>query len=145
MPLVLHFNRLGDWPGIEEREPILRRAALAALESQGERDGEVSYTFLSAEEIRDLNRDYLQRDRSTDVIAFDLGEGPSLLGDVYISPEVAAANAAEHGEIEEHEILRLVVHGSLHVAGLDHPEGPERETAPMFALQEELLRSLVDE
>ena len=144
MPLVLHFNRLGDWPGLAEHEPILRRAALAALESQGERSGEVSYTFLSAEQIRDLNRDYLQRDRSTDVIAFDLGEGLSLLGDVYISPEVAAANAAEHGEVEQREILRLVVHGSLHVAGLDHPEGPGRETAPMFALQEELLRSIVD-
>jgi len=144
MPLVLHFNRLGDWPGLEEREPILRRAALAALESQGERDGEVSYTFLSADQIRALNRDYLERDRSTDVIAFDLGEGRSLLGDVYISPEVASANAAEHGEVEQNEILRLVVHGSLHVAGLDHPEGPEREAAPMFALQEELLRSIVD-
>lgn len=144
MPLVLHFNRLGDWPGLEEREPILRRAALAALESQGERDGEVSYTFLSAEEIRALNRDYLEHDRPTDVIAFDLGEGRSLLGDVYISPEVAAANAAEHGEVEQNEILRLVVHGSLHVVGLDHPEGPEKDTAPMFTLQEELLRSIVD-
>ena len=144
MPLTLHFNRLGDWPGLEEREPILRRAALAALESQGEREGEVSYTFISAEEIRALNRDYLEHDRSTDVIAFELGEGLSLLGDVYISPEVAAANAAEHGEVEQREILRLVVHGSLHVAGLDHPEGPGRETAPMFALQEELLRSIVD-
>lgn len=144
MPLVLHFNRLEDWPGLEEREPTLIRAALAAFASQGDFDGEVSYTFLSASEIRILNRDYLERDRSTDVIAFELGEGSTLLGDVYISPEVAAANAAEHGEFEQNEILRLVVHGSLHVAGLDHPEGPERETAPMFILQEELLRSIVD-
>lgn len=144
MPLVLHFNRLEEWPGLEEREPTLIRAALAAFASQGDFDGEVSYTFLSASEIRILNRDYLERDRSTDVIAFELGEGSTLLGDVYISPEVAAANAAEHGEFEQNEILRLVVHGSLHVAGLDHPEGPERETAPMFILQEELLRSIVD-
>lgn len=144
MPLVLHFNRLEEWPGLEEREPTLIRAALAAFASQGDFDGEVSYTFLSASEIRILNRDYLERDRSTDVIAFELGEGSTLLGDVYISPEVAAANAAEHGEFEQNEILRLVVHGSLHVAGLDHPEGPGRETAPMFILQEELLRSIVD-
>jgi len=144
MPLVLHFNRLDEWPGLEECEPILRRAALAAFESQGEHDGEVSYTFVSTQEIRVLNRDYLERDGSTDVIAFELGEGSSLVGDIYISPEVAAANAVEHGELEQTEILRLVVHGSLHVAGLDHPEGPERETAAMFALQEELLRSIED-
>ena len=93
MPLVLHFNRLDEWPVLEAFEPNLRRAALAAFESQGKRDGEVSYTFLSLQEIRILNRDYLDRDRSTDVIAFELGEGGSLMGDVYISPEVAAANA----------------------------------------------------
>ena len=144
MPLVLHFNRLGDWPAIRDGEPLFRRAALASLESRGEREGEVSYTFVSVEEIRQLNRDYLDRDRPTDVVAFDLGDGPSLLGDVYISPEVAASNAADHGEVEQQEILRLVIHGSLHVIGLDHPEGPKRESAPMFVLQEELLRSLTD-
>ena len=144
MPPDLHFNRLADWPGLDAREPMLRRAALAALQSHGERTGEVSYTFVSADEMRDLNREYLEGDGATDVIAFELGDGPSLLGDVYISPEVATENAARLGESERHEILRLVVHGSLHVIGLDHPEGPERETTPMFALQEELLRCLAD-
>lgn len=104
----------------------------------------MSYTFVSADEIRDLNREYLDRDGTTDVIAFDLGDGHSLLGDVYISPEVAIENASRLGVSEHREILRLVVHGSLHVIGLDHPEGLDRETAPMFALQEELLRSLAD-
>jgi len=144
MPPVLHFNRLGDWPALRDDEPLFRQAALASLESRGEREGEVSYTFVSVEEIRELNRDYLDRDRPTDVIAFDLGDGSGLLGDVYISPEVAASNAVEHGEVEQLEVLRLVVHGSLHVIGLDHPEGRKRESAPMFVLQEELLRSLTD-
>lgn len=142
MPPVLHFNRLGEWPGLESLEPRLRQAARAALASMGDREGEVSYTFLSADEIQALNRDYLERDRPTDVIAFELGEGQDLLGDVYISPEVAASNAADHGDTAHGEIIRLVVHGSLHVIGLDHPEGPERDAAPMFVLQEELLRSL---
>lgn len=144
MPPELHLNRLGEWPAVRDSESLLRRAALAALESRGKKSGEVSYTFVSAEEIRGLNRDYLQRDHPTDVIAFDLGDGGDLLGDVYISPEVAAANAADHGETAQREMVRLVVHGSLHVIGLDHPEGPERESAPMFVLQEELLRSLTD-
>jgi probable rRNA maturation factor len=144
MPLVLHFNKLGDWPGLAGDETRLRQAALAALESLGSRDGEVSFTFVSADEIRVLNREYLDRDGATDVIAFDLGEGPALLGDVYISPEVAVLNAAEHGESERQELLRLVIHGSLHVIGLAHPEGPGRDSAPMFVMQEELLRSLTD-
>jgi probable rRNA maturation factor len=144
MAPVLHFNRLGDWPGLAGEEALLRQAAVAALESDGAREGEVSFTLVSADEIRALNRDYLGRDWPTDVIAFDLGDGPSLLGDVYISPEIAALNAAEHGEPERREILRLVIHGSLHVIGLDHPEGPERDSAPMLVAQEELLRSLAD-
>jgi probable rRNA maturation factor len=144
MPPDLHFNRLEDWPALRDGEDLFRRAALASLESGGSREGEVSYTFVSAEEIRALNRDYLARDRPTDVIAFDLGDGQNLLGDVYISPEVAAANAVEHGQTERQETLRLVVHGSLHVIGLDHPDGPGRTSAPMFVLQEELLRSLAD-
>ncbi len=143
MPPILHFNRISDWPPLRGQEGLLGRAARAALESRGERAGEVSYTFVSVAEIQALNRDYLERDRPTDVIAFELGGG-DLFGDVYISPEVAAANAAEHGEATEHEILRLVIHGSLHVIGLDHPEGPDRKTAQMFVLQEELLRGILD-
>jgi probable rRNA maturation factor len=142
MPPVLYFNQLEDWPRIAGDEALFRRAALAALESCGEREGEISFTFVSADAIRALNREYMGRDRPTDVIAFDLEGGSSLLGDVYISPEVAALNAAEHGEAERREILRLVIHGSLHVIGLDHPEGPGRDSSPMFVTQEELLRSL---
>ena len=84
MPPVLHFNQLADWPTLAGDEALLRRAALAALESRGERTGEVSFTFVSADEIRALNREYLDRDWPTDVIAFELADGPSLLGDVYI-------------------------------------------------------------
>jgi probable rRNA maturation factor len=123
---------------------MLRRAALAALEYDGPRDGEASFTFVSLREIRALNHDYLAREEVTDVIAFELGEEGRLLGDVYISPEVATMNAADRDESGEREILRLVVHGSLHLIGLDHPEGPDREASEMFVLQEELLRSLMD-
>jgi len=144
MTLVVYLNRLEEWPGLEDAEPMLRRAAVAALEYDGPREGEVSFTFVSVGEIRTLNRDYMLRDTATDVIAFALGEEGRLLGDVYISPEVATTNAADRGESEEREVLRLVVHGSLHVIGLDHPDGPDRESSEMFGLQEQLLRSLAD-
>lgn len=141
MSLCLHFNRLGEWPDLQELEEALREASVAALTARGEVAGEVSFTFVSIREIRELNRRYLDRDRPTDVIAFELGQG-ELLGDVYIAPEVAASQAEDHGESFTREITRLVIHGALHVIGLDHPDGTDRESAPMFALQEELLRSL---
>ncbi len=144
MTPVVHLNRLEEWPGLESAEPMLRRAALAALEHDGPQDGEASFTFVSLGEIRALNREYLGRDAATDVIAFNLGEEGRLLGDVYISTEVATMNAADTDESREREILRLVVHGSLHLIGLDHPEGPDREASEMFTVQEELLRSLTD-
>jgi len=145
MPVDLHFNRLEDWAFLKDREGLLERAARLALASGGSQGGEVSFTFVSAEEIRELNREYLGRDRPTDVIAFNLGQETSLLGDVYVSPEVAALNAADLGEDPLREILRLVVHGSLHVIGFDHPEGAGRDASPMFVLQEELLHALSDE
>jgi probable rRNA maturation factor len=144
MAIVLHFNRLDEWPDLRDQEARLRRAARAALRSRGREEGEVSYTFVTVDEIRSLNREYLGRDLPTDVIAFDLGDGSSLLGDIYLSPEVAAENATAHGEEEGREVLRLVVHGSLHVTGMEHPEGENRMSGPMFVLQEELLRSLAE-
>ncbi len=141
MTVFLYFNRLEEGPH-SELEPLLRRAAEAALRSGGARDGEVSVTFVTPEQMRALNRRYLSREGSTDVIAFDLSDGESLLGDVYICPQVASTNAADRGEDERRELLRLVIHGTLHVLGHDHPEDAARESSHMFALQEELLRGL---
>ena len=130
--LLILTNRLSDWPVSPDLESKLVRASERALLVDGPREGEVSFTFLSKPEIASLNRRYLGHDRPTDVIAFELGEGASLVGDVYISPEVAAENAADRGEDPETELI-------------EHPEGPDRETSPMYALQEELLRRLADD
>jgi probable rRNA maturation factor len=61
---------------------------------------------------------------------------------VYVAPEVAARTAAELGISEEEELVRLVVHGILHLLGHDHPEGDDRYASPMFRLQEELVGRL---
>lgn len=107
---------------------------------------EVSITLLDDEAIRTLNRDYLERDRVTDVIAFSLGEkGGPVLGDVYVGCEQAGRQAAELGVRADEELVRLAVHGTLHVLGHDHPEGPERLDSPMFALQERIVRRVLDE
>ena len=142
MSLSLAANRISEWPLPPGFESLMLTAAGAALEAEGPRAGEVSITLVDESEIRALNHEYLGHDRPTDVISFELGDGGNLIGDVYICPEIAARNADERGERLDTEVLRLVIHGCLHLIGLDHPQGPGRETSPMFALQEELLRAL---
>ena len=119
------------------------RAALAALESgAGATTGELSISFVDDAQIAELNARWLDRAGPTDVIAFSLGDPGSVLGDVYISVETARVNAAEREIAPGEELLRLVLHGTLHVLGHDHPEGAGRESSDMYLLQEELLRGL---
>jgi probable rRNA maturation factor len=93
--------------------------------------------------MRELNRRYLGKDRPTDVIAFTLGEGGDLVGDVYLGVGQARRQADELGIPLGEELARLAIHGTLHVLGHDHPEGPDRELSPMFELQERLLREVL--
>jgi probable rRNA maturation factor len=106
---------------------------------------EISVTLLNDDEISRLNRDYLGHEGPTDVITFPL-EGPvvTVVGDVYIGVEQAARQADELGISIRDELLRLAVHGTLHVLGNDHPTGDDRETASMYLRQEELLRLFED-
>lgn len=141
--IAVHLNRVDAWDALRGLDEALLAAAHAALDSSDHpAEGEVSITFVADDEMRELNRTYLGRDRPTDVIAFELGEPDRLLGDVYISPEQALRAAAEEGEWPRTEFIRLVVHGTLHVLGHDHPEGADRWESPMFELQERLVHGL---
>lgn len=116
----------------------------AVLASQGVTDAEISLTLLDDAEIGDLNLRYLGKDRPTDVIAFPLeGPGRGVVGDVYVGVEQALRQARELGVDPREELVRLTVHGVLHVLGHDHPEGPEREDSDMFQLQERLVAQLL--
>jgi probable rRNA maturation factor len=93
----------------------------------------VDITLLSAADMRRLNRRATGRRGLTDVIAYALPQPDgTLLGDVYICPEAAAH--------EDHELIRLAVHGTLHVLGYDHPEGPGRTRGAMWRRQERYVR-----
>lgn len=107
------------------------------------RGGEVSLTLVDDDAIRAINRDFLGKDRVTDVIAFSLGEGGQLLGDVYVGVEQADRQAVELGVDPAEELVRLAVHGTLHVLGHDHPEGEERDRSPMYEFQERLVRDIL--
>jgi probable rRNA maturation factor len=91
----------------------------------------VSVTFVTASQMKRLNRVYRKKDRPTDVLSFNMDEG-KLLGDVIICPQVAKRNAREYGTSYRAEIARLAVHGFLHLLGYDHGK-------KMFNIQDRVL------
>jgi probable rRNA maturation factor len=125
-----------------ERVAAIARSALVA---EGVRDALVSVTFLGRSRIAALNRAHLGHGGATDVISFGFTRASKrdpVIGDVYICPDVARANAASRRIPVREELTRLIVHGVLHVLGHDHPEGDEREESPMWRRQEALVRRL---
>ena len=128
------------------RIPVSRARVVAAvratLRSQRARSVMLSIAFVSDRAIRALNKRHLRRDRVTDVIAFGFRRrtpADPIVGDVYIAPGVARAAAKANGVSVREEILRLVVHGTLHVLGHDHPESEARTRSPMWRLQERIV------
>lgn len=112
------------------------------LEAERVREGLISVTFVPPRAIKQLNRTYLERDALTDVIAFSFRAGARrspVIGDVYICPAVALDNARAAKVRFAEELERLVVHGTLHVLGYDHPEGDERTRSRMWRKQEALI------
>ncbi|HVZ49080.1 MAG TPA: rRNA maturation RNase YbeY [Gemmatimonadaceae bacterium] len=119
----------------------VRAIVRTVLRAEGARASAVSVTFVSDAVMRRLNARFLGRRRPTDVIAFgmDAGDG-SRVGDVYVSPDAARRSAAAERVPVREELVRLVVHGTLHVIGHDHPEGPSRVRSAMWRRQEALVR-----
>lgn len=106
----------------------------------------LSVTFVGRARISELNRRYLGHRGPTDVISFALGRnGPRdpVIGDIYICVDIARSNAKRQGISAGEEILRLVVHGTLHVLGYDHPENGDRTTSKMWKRQERILARIV--
>ena len=103
----------------------------------------LSFTFLFAPAMRRLNREWLGQDCPTDVLSFTLTHPDGgISGDIYICPTVAAAAARERAITAREELIRLVVHGTLHVLGHDHPEGPGRMRSVMWRRQERYVKAL---
>jgi probable rRNA maturation factor len=106
----------------------------------------LSVTFLSRERIAALNKRHLGHTGPTDVISFGFARRTPrdpVVGDVYIAPQVARANAQARRIPVREELARLVVHGTLHVLGYDHPAGAGREESDMWRRQERLLRRVL--
>jgi probable rRNA maturation factor len=131
------------------RVPIARErvasVARAVLRSEGVGDALLSITFVSNAAIRRLNGKHFRRVALTDVISFGFrktGRNTPVVGDVYIAPEVARASARANGITLREEIVRLIVHGTLHVLGYDHPDTQTRTRSTMWRKQERLVKRL---
>ncbi|MBC8626456.1 rRNA maturation RNase YbeY [Alloprevotella sp. Lung230] len=89
--------------------------------------GDINYVFCNDEEILDVNRRYLQHDYYTDIITFDYGRGNVLSGDLYISLDTVRSNAELFGKPYDEELHRVLVHGVLHLVGINDKGPGERE------------------
>ncbi|MBA2627103.1 MAG: rRNA maturation RNase YbeY [Gemmatimonadales bacterium] len=113
----------------------VRRIVQGVLAAE-RRAADISVTFLGRDAMRRLNQQYKQHDAPTDVIAFTLTSPDGrLVGDVYVCPWYAARTARRLGIGSRQEMIRILVHGVLHVLGYDHPH-EDRTRSPMWRRQE---------
>ena len=113
-------------PDIKRRETTEWIKAVAA--SYGKRVGEVAYIFCDDEKILEVNRQYLQHDYYTDIITFDYSEGDRIGGDLFISLDTVESNAQQYADGDyRRELHRVVIHGILHLCGINDKGPGERE------------------
>lgn len=131
---------------------LVKKVLTYVAEQEGiEKDAELSISFVSDEEIQEINRTYRGKDQPTDVISFAMqeqGEGEIqivgeefvILGDIIISMDRTKEQAAEYGHSFERELAFLATHGLLHLIGYDHMT--EEDEKEMFAKQEKYLQAV---
>lgn len=99
----------------------------AVAATYGKRVGEISYFFCNDEKILEINREYLQHDYFTDIITFDYCEGNRLSGDLFISLDTVRSNAEMLDTNYNTELHRVIIHGVLHLCGINDKGPGERE------------------
>jgi probable rRNA maturation factor len=120
----------------------VRRVVETVLRGE-RRDASISITFLGRDAMRRLNARHKGHDRPTDVLAFALDEpNGRAVGDVYVCASVARQEAEARNIPIEQELIRLVVHGTLHALGLEHPDGADRTRSAMWRRQERYVEAL---
>ena len=145
MTVVVADERVAD---VAHVDVDVERWKLLAANVLGDRGatGELTLTFVDAEEIAVLNAEHMGKSGPTDVLSFPMDDDvspspdvPTLLGDVVVCPAIAAAQFAEHAGDYDDEMALLVVHGILHVLGFDHED--TAEAARMRSIELELLKA----
>lgn len=123
---MITFNAEGiKMPKIKKREVTAWIKAVAA--SYGRKVGEIGYLFVDDEKILEVNNEYLGHNYYTDIITFDYDEGDVINGDMVISLDTVRTNAEQFGKEYAEELYRVIIHGILHLCGIDDKGPGERE------------------
>ena len=123
---MITYNTDGvKMPSIKKRENTAWVKAVAA--SYGKRVGEIAYIFVDDEKILEVNRQYLGHDYYTDIITFDYCEGDRISGDLFISLDTVRSNAEQFEQPYDRELHRVIIHGILHLCGINDKGPGERE------------------
>jgi rRNA maturation RNase YbeY len=124
----------------------IKEAAVAVLAVESVKHAMLSITFVGRARMSELNKRYLGHHGPTDVISFGFARRSKrdpVIGDIYICVEVARSNAKRQNVSPGEELLRLVVHGTLHILGYEHPESEQRVKSAMWREQERILARIV--
>jgi len=112
--------------------PAIKKEAVsnwikAVTETYGKKTGDISYIFCSDEKILEVNRQYLQHDYYTDIITFDYTSGNKISGDLFISLDTVKTNSEKFETPYNEELHRTIIHGILHLCGINDKGPGERE------------------
>ncbi len=134
---MISYNVEGvKMPAIKRRENSAWVKAVAA--TYGKKIGEIAYIFVNDKKILEVNQQYLQHDYYTDIITFDYSEGETINGDLFISLDTVRSNAKLIGTTYEQELNRVIIHGILHLCGINDKGPGEREI--MEAAEDKALK-----
>ena len=126
--------------------PRVEALVSLTLRKEGVRNAVMSVTFLTMRAMATMNRTQLGHRGATDIITFELTrpvDSAPVTGDLYICTDIARANATAWGVPVREELARLVIHGTLHSLGLEHPDGESRIHSPMWRAQEQYVRAAI--
>ena len=123
--MITYNSEKVKMPKIKKRETTAWIKQVA--QSYGKKVGDIGYMFVDDEKILEVNREYLQNDYYTDIITFDYCEDDELNGDLVISLDTVRTNAELFGKTYEEELYRVIIHGVLHLIGINDKGPGERE------------------
>lgn len=123
--MITYNSEKVKMPKIKKRETTAWIKQVA--QSYGKKVGDIGYMFVDDEKILEVNREYLQHDYYTDIITFDYCEDDELNGDLVISLDTVRTNSELFGKPYEEELYRVIIHGVLHLIGINDKGPGERE------------------
>ncbi len=139
--MAIRFHDEKIHSGIKQKRAI-KSWVKSVIESEQKKTGSINLILTSDMYLRSINKAYLSRDYNTDIITFDYSEGSIISGDLFISLERVNENAVTYGESREKELLRVIIHGILHLMG--YGDAGEEEKKEMRKREDQYLRSYIE-